>query len=301
MRKLADRFYQDRYLLLLMVPGILYYLLFRYLPMLGVLIGFEDFSYRKGVFGSTFVGLKHFIAFFSGPNVLPLFTNTVVIGVLNFVITLPVAIIFAILLSELMHRRFSGFVQAVSLMPYFISTVVIVGITLMMISPDTGIINRLIKAVTGKPIIFLAESSWFRPLYLITEIWQKNGWQAVIFTAAIVGIDPHLYEASSIDGAGRLRNIFSITLPSILPVIAVMFVLKVGQSLSLSFEKALLLQNPLTYARSDILDTYTYRRGLLDGSVSFATAVQFFEAVVSLLLVDLTNSIFRKLTGKGIW
>ena len=218
MRKIVDHLVKDRYLLLLMVPGILYYLLFRYLPMFGAAIAFEDFSYRKGVFGSTFVGLKHFIAFFSGPKVLPLFSNTVIIGVLNFVITLPVAIIFAILLSELIRRRFSGFVQAVSLMPYFISTVVIVGITFMMISPDTGIINHVIKVATGKPIIFLAEPGWFRPLYIITEIWQKNGWQAVIFTAAIVGIDPNLYEASALDGASRVRNILSITLPSILPV-----------------------------------------------------------------------------------
>jgi len=292
---------KDKYLLLLMIPGIVYYLTFRYLPMLGVAIAFEDFSYRKGVFGSTFVGLKHFLSFVTGPNFWPLLSNTVVVGALNIVITLPVSILFAILLSELGSRRFSGFVQAISLMPYFISTVVVVGITFMLIAPETGIVNRVIKAVTGNPIIFQADPGWFRPLYVITEMWQKNGWQAVVFTAAIVGIDPNLYEASAIDGAGRIRNILHITLPSIFPVIAVMMVLRVGSVMSLSFEKALLLQNPLTYATSDIIDTYTYRRGLLDGSVSFATAVELFKGILSLLLVDLTNTITRKLTNRGIW
>lgn len=301
MGKIIAHIRKDRYLLLLMIPGIAYYAVFRYLPMFGVAIAFEDFSYRKGVFGSTFVGLKHFLSFVTGPNFLPLLGNTAVVGVLNILITLPVSILFAIMLSELWNKKFGGFVQAISLMPYFISTVVIVGITFMLISPDTGIVNKIVKSVTGNPIIFMAEPGWFRPLYVITEIWQKNGWQAVVFTAAIVGIDPNLYEASAIDGAGRLRNILHVTLPSIFPVIAVMLVLRTGSIMSLSFEKALLLQNPLTYSTSDIIDTYTYRRGLLDGSVSFATAVELFKGVLSLLLVDATNSITRRLTGRGIW
>jgi putative aldouronate transport system permease protein len=301
MGKIIAHVRKDKYLLLLMIPGLAYYVVFRYLPMFGVAIAFEDFSYRKGVFGSAFVGLKHFISFASGPNFFPLLRNTAVVGILNILITLPVSILFAILLSELWNKKFSGFVQAISLMPYFISTVVIVGITFMLISPDTGIVNRIVKSVTGNPIIFMAEPRWFRPLYVITEIWQKNGWQAVVFTAAIVGIDQNLYEASAIDGAGRIRNVFHITLPSIFPVIAVMLVLRTGSIMSLSFEKALLLQNPLTYSTSDIIDTYTYRRGLLDGSVSFATSVELFKGVISLFLVYVTNTVTRKLTNRGIW
>ena len=186
-------------------------------------------------------------------------------------------------------------------MPYFIATVVVVGIAINLLAPGSGLINRFIKAFGGEEIYFIQSEGWFRPIYIITEIWQKNGWQAVIFIAAIVGIDPQLYEACEIDGGGRVRKLISITLPSIIPIISVMFVLRVGQIMSLSFEKTLMLQNPLTYGTSDIIDTYIYRRGFIYGDISYAAAVDVFKGTVALVFALSTNYVSKKLFNKGVF
>lgn len=292
---------RDKWLLLLALPGIIYYIIFRYLPMLGIIIAFEDFNIKKGVFGSEFVFLDNIILFVKNPSFFNILKNTILLGLMNVAITLPFAIVFALLLNEINNKMIKGFTQSVSLMPYFIATVVVVGIAINLVAPGSGLINRLIKSLGGEEIYFLQQETWFRPLYIITEIWQKNGWLAVVFIAAIVGIDPKLYEACEIDGGGRLKKLLYITLPSIFPIIAVMFVLRVGQIMSLSFEKTLMLQNPLTYGSSDIIDTYIYRRGFIHGDISYAAGVDVFKGAVALLFALSTNYVTRKLFHRGMF
>ncbi|WP_127586306.1 ABC transporter permease [Paenibacillus koleovorans] len=296
---LMERLKKDKWLLLLALPGLLYYIVFRYFPMFGIVMAFQDFSIRDGIFGSDFVGLKNIRMFINHPSFWMLLKNTVLLGLLSVVLTLPVAVLFAVLLTEIKSRLLSRFTQSIALMPYFIATVVIVGIAINMLAPETGLINRLIEALGGESIHFIQEPGWFRPIYIITEIWQKNGWLAVVFIAAILGIDQQLYEASAIDGAGRLKKLIHITIPLIFPIIAIMFVLRVGQIMNLSFEKTILLQNPLNYATSDIIDTYIYRRGFLHGDISYASAVDLFKGAVSLLFALGTNYVTKRLTSKS--
>ena len=291
---------RDKWLLLLLLPGLLYYIIFRYLPMIGIVIAFQDFNVKDGLFGSKFIGFKNIILFISNPSFFNLVKNTMLLGILNVVITVPIAVAFAIMLNELKSKYLSKFTQTVVLMPYFIATVVIVGIAINMLAPEKGLINRMMIALGGSNISFIQEPGWFRPIYIITEIWQKNGWLTVVFIAAIMGIDPQLYEACDIDGGGRLKKLLYITLPSIFPIIAVMFVLRVGQIMNLSFEKTLLLQNPLTYETSDIIDTYIYRRGFLSGDISYAASVDLFKGAVSLILALSTNYVSKKLTSKSV-
>lgn len=295
----AERLKRNRWLLALALPGLTYYVVFRYLPMFGIVIAFQDYSIRDGIFGSTFVGLKNFMLFIHYPNFLTILTNTVVLGFLSVALTLPVAVAFALLLNEIRSRLLNRFTQSVALMPYFIATVVIVGITINLLAPEQGLINRLIVALGGESVHFIQEPGWFRPIYIITEIWQKNGWLTVVFIAAILGIDQQLYEACSIDGGGRFKKLFHITLPSILPIIAIMFVLRVGQIMNLSFEKTILLQNPLNFATSDIIDTYIYRRGFLFGDISYAASVDVFKGIISLAFALGTNYLVKKLTSKS--
>ena len=292
---------RDKWLLLLALPGTLYYIIFRYFPMLGVVIAFQNFNIKDGIFGSKFVGAKNLLLFINNPNFYNIVKNTIVLGVLNVIITLPIAVIFALMLNEMKNKYLRKFTQSISLMPYFIATVVVVGIAINLLSPGSGLINQAINSLGGESISFIQEEAWFRPIYIITEVWQKNGWLSVIFIAAIMGIDPQLYEACSIDGGGRLKKLVYITLPSIIPIIAVMFVVRVGQIMSLSFEKTLMLQNPLTYVTSDIIDTYIYRRGFIYGDLSYAAAVDLFKGAVSLFFALSTNYINKKLTSKSVF
>ncbi len=292
---------RDKWLLLLALPGIVYYILFRYLPMFGIIIAFQDFSIKKGVFGSEFTGLKNILLFINNPSFFNIVKNTVVLGVLSVVITIPVAVVFALLLNEMKNKILRKLTQSITLIPYFIATVVVVGITINLLAPESGLINRMIVALGGENISFIQETAWFRPIYIITEVWQKNGWLVVVFIAAIMGIDLQLYEACSIDGGGRFKKLIYITLPSILPIIAVMFVLRIGQIMNLSFEKTLMLQNPLTYAISDIIDTYIYRRGFIYGDISYAAAVDVFKGAISLFFALSTNYLSKKMTSRSVF
>ena len=296
-----EKIIRDKWLLLLALPGTLYYIIFRYLPMFGIIIAFQDFNIKDGIFGSKFVGFRNIISFIQNPSFANIISNTIILGILNVIVILPIAVIFALLLNEMKNKYVRKFTQSISLMPYFIATVVVVGITINLLAPGTGLINRAIEALGGESKNFIQEAAGFRPIYIITEIWQKNGWFTVVFIAAITGIDPQLYEACSMDGGGRFKKLIYVTLPSIIPVIAVMFVLRVGQIMSVSFEKTLMLQNPLTYATSDIIDTYIYRRGFLYGDISYAAAVDLFKGAISLLFAFSTNYVNKKLTSRSVF
>ena len=294
---------KHKVLYLLMLPGILYYIIFKYVPMYGIIIAFQDFSIGKGILGSKFVGLKHFIEFFYvTPDSWKLIRNTIMLNVYDLLFHFPSPIILAILFHELRNKWFKGFVQSVSYMPHFLSTVVIAGILVTFLSPTTGVVNHLLVKVFGmEPMMFLGLPEWFRTIYVGSEIWQKIGWGTILYLAAIAGINPTLYEAAKMDGANRFQQIRHITLVGMLPGRIVLFVLTLGHFMETGFQKILLLYNSMNYETSDVINTFVYRRGILDADFSFATAVGLFQSVIGLILVVAANRIVRKYSETSVW
>lgn len=290
-------------LYLLMLPGILYYLIFKYLPMYGVVIAFQNFSIGRGVLGSKFVGMKHFIEFFvNTPDSWKLIRNTVMLNVYDLLFHFPAPVLLALLFHELRIRWFKRFVQTISYMPHFLSTVVIAGILVTFLSPSTGVVNHiLVKWFGMEPILFLGLPEWFRTIYVGSEIWQRVGWGTILYLAAIAGIDPTLYEAAKIDGANRFQQIRHITFVGMVPVMIILFVLNLGNFMETGFQKILLLYNSMTYETADVINTFVYRRGILDADFSFATAVGLFQSATGFVLVVLANRIARKYSETSLW
>lgn len=290
-------------LYLLMLPGILYYLIFKYAPMYGVIIAFQDYSIGRGILGSKFVGLKHFIEFFYiNPDSWKLIRNTVMLNVYDLLFHFPAPIVLAILFHEIKNKVFQRFVQSVSYMPHFLSTVVIAGIMVTFLSPQTGVVNFFLVKVFGmEPILFLGMPEWFRTIYVSSEIWQKIGWGTILYLAAIAGIDPTLYEAAKMDGANRFQQIRHITFVGMIPVMIILFVLTLGHFMESGFEKILLLYNSMNYETSDVIKTFVYRRGILDADFSFATAVGLFQSAIGFVLVVSANRIVRKYSQTSLW
>ncbi len=298
---IIKKFNKSKYLLLLFLPCLIYYIVFKYAPMWGVAIAFYDYSPFLGMEGSDFVGFEHFITFFSSPDALRTITNSVMLGVGSLVFGFPIPIIFALILNEVTGLRKKKFVQTISYMPHFLSAVVVVGVIQGALSPINGSVNGIIEFFGGESINFLETASWFRPVYIISGIWQEMGWGAIIYMAALAGIDTTLYEAASIDGASRWKQMTAITLPSLAPTIITMLLLKVGSVLSVGLEKALLLQRPVTYSTSDIIDTFVYRTGIVSGNLSYATAVGLFNSVVCLILLVFANSIAKRFSESSLF
>lgn len=287
---------------LLMLPGILYYILFKYVPMYGVLIGFQDYSVARGVFGSKWVGLKHFIAFFyETPDAWKLIRNTVLLNVYELLFYFPAPILLAILLSELKNVLFKRVVQTISYLPHFLSTVVIVGILVNFLSPQSGIVNHLLAALGFERILFLGLPEWFRTVYVGSELWQKLGWGTILYLAAIAGIDPTLYEAARMDGANRFQQIRHVTFIGMAPVIIILFVLNLGNMMEVGYQKIILMYNPMIYETADVINSFVYRRGILSADFSFATAVGLFQSAVGFLLVLLANRAARKYSDTSLW
>ncbi|MDR6555091.1 ABC transporter permease subunit [Paenibacillus qinlingensis] len=294
---------KHRALYLLMLPGILYYIIFKYVPMYGIIIAFQDYSIGKGILGSKFVGLKHFIEFFYvNPDSWKLIRNTVMLNVYDLLFGFPAPIILAILFHEIKNTTFKRVVQSISYMPHFLSTVVIAGILVTFLSPQTGIINFfLVKMFGMEPVLFLGIPSWFRTIYISSEIWQKIGWGTILYLAAIAGIDPTLYEAAKMDGANRYQQMRHITFVGMVPVMIILFVLTLGHFMETGYQKILLLYNSMNYETSDVINTFVYRRGILDADFSFATAVGLFQSVIGLILVIAANRIARKYSETSLW
>ncbi|NMO96411.1 ABC transporter permease [Paenibacillus lemnae] len=292
---------RDRQLLILFIPCFLFYLIFRYGPLYGLLIAFKDYSVFTGIIESPWVGLKHFINFFSGPDFWKLFKNTLILGVSSMVFSFPFPIILAILLNEVRVRWFKKSVQTISYLPSFLSVVIISSMVIDFLSPNNGMINQLLAVFGFEGKYFLIDPNWFRPIYIASDIWTHTGYEAIIYMAAIAGISPSLYEAAKVDGAKRRHMIFNITIPSLMPTIIIMFVLKTGSLLRIGYEKVLLLYNPMTYDVADVFSTFVYRKGLLEANYSYAAAVGLFEALVAMVLLLSSNYMSRKLGGKGLW
>lgn len=292
---------RTKYLQLMILPGVIYYIVFCYLPMYGVVIAFKDYNMRKGIMGSEWVGFENFVSFFTYPFCLRLIKNTVLLNVYNLLWSFPVPILFAILLNELRAGPYKKLVQTVSYLPHFISTVSIVGILFLILSPQTGFVNRIIAMFGGEPIYFMAETSWFRTLFVASGVWQNVGWDAIIYLAALTNVNPELYEAARIDGASRVKQILHVTLPAIQGTIVIMLILRMGQLMSSSTDKVLLMQTPITYEVSDIIGTYVYRRGLVSAEYSLGTAIDLFNSVINISLLLLANKISSKITGSGLF
>lgn len=292
---------RDRQLLILFIPCLLFYIIFRYGPLYGLIIAFKDYSVFTGIMESDWVGLKHFEKFFSSPDFWLLFKNTLLLGVYNLIFGFPFPIILAILLNEVRVRWFKRSVQTLSYLPSFLSVVIISSMIIDFLSPNQGIINQFIAALGFEKIYFLGEPSWFRTIYVSSDIWATVGYEAIIYMAAIAGINPSLYEAAKVDGAKRHHMIFRITIPAILPTIIIMFVLKTGSMLRIGYEKVLLLYSPMTYEVADVFSTYVYRKGLMESNYSYGAAVGLFEAVVAMILLLSSNYFSKRLGGSGLW
>ncbi len=288
-------------LYIMLIPFVAYFAIFCYKPMTGILIAFQDYSLFKGIGGSEWVGLKHFINFFSTPYFGRVLKNTIVLNLWGLALAFPAPIIFAVLLNEVRSTKLKKTVQTITYMPHFISTVVIAGIVINLLSPSYGILTILIEKLCGERIYFLTQPGYFRPIYTIMNIWQSMGYNAVIYIAAIAGIDTQLYEAAAIDGANKFRCIIHVTLPGIVPTIMTMLIMRVGNMLASATDSVLLLYQPATYEVSDIIGTYVYRTGLIDANYSYATAVSLFNSVVALILVGGANYTSKKVTEVGLW
>lgn len=289
-------------LYLMMVAPVCYFIVFKYLPMFGNILAFRRYQPGMGAYGTEWRGLYYFRRFLRDPAFWNAFKNTLALSLCNILVNFPLPILFAVLLSEVRSHKFKKVVQTISYMPRFISTVVVIAILNEILSPSSGILNRFLTNAFGiAPIYFTNQPQYFRAIYVLTDSWQFTGWTAIIYLAAITGINTDLFEAAQIDGAGRIKKIWYITIPSILPTIMVMLILQVGRMMNLGFEKVLLLYTPANSSVSDILDTLVYRTGLQNQNYSYASAIGLFSGVVGLILVSGSNAISRKTTGESIY
>lgn len=285
----------------MMILPVLYFIIFKYVPMVGNILAFRRYRPGQGMFGTEWT-LRYFERFLKDPAFWRAFRNTLVVSLENLAINFPLPIIFAILLNEVRSKYLKKIVQTISYMPRFISTVVVIAIMNEVLSPSTGLLNNFLHNVFGMtPVYFMNESSWFRPLYILSESWQYTGWTAIIYLAAITSISSDLYEAAEMDGATRIQQIFHVTIPSIMPTIMVMLIMNVGRMLSIGYEKVLLMYTPSNSGVSDIIDTLVYRTGLQNQNYSYATAIGLFGGIIGLILVSGSNAISRKLTDESLY
>ncbi|NOU66404.1 sugar ABC transporter permease [Paenibacillus qinlingensis] len=275
--------------------------MFRYVPMFGIVVSFMDYNVFKGITGSPWVGLKYYKLFLDNRDALVIIKNTILLGAFKLLFGFPAPIILALLMNELRSSIYKRFVQTVSYLPHFLSGVVVSSMIVLMLSPSTGWINHALQAMGLPAINFLQKAEWFRTIYVSSEIWQQVGWGSILFLAALTTIDPQLYEAAKMDGASRWKQTWNVTLPGIAPTIVIMFILQIGHVLEIGFEKVFLLSNPATYDTSDVISTYVYRVGVLQGSFSYATAIDLFMGVIGFLLVYTSNQISRRLGETSLW
>jgi len=290
------------YFVMMIIP-VAFFLLFRYWPMFGIAIAFQNYKLGDPFISpdSAWVGLRWFKFLFGRPDFLRLVRNTLALSLLGMFISFPISIMFALLLNEVRVRWLRTLTSNVSLLPYFISTVVIVGVMNNMFSLNDGIVNTLIAKLGGEKIDFMGNADWFRAMYTGSGIWQQTGFNAVVFTAAIAGIDPELYEAAALDGSNRWKNILHITIPCILPTIIIMFLLKIGSLMSVGYEKIILMYTPTTYETADVLSTYAYRTGIGDQKYSLSTAITLMNSVCNLILLISANKLTKKVSETSLW
>ena len=293
--------YRYRYLYLFFaLPLLLYYIVFKYVPLYGLQIAFKDYRITRTIWECPWVGFEHFQDFFSSIYFFRTLKNTLIISCLNLVFGFPVPIIFALLLNEVQNSKFKKIVQTVTYLPHFVSTVVICGLIVSFSAKD-GLFNDIIELFGGTRSDLLMSKEAFRPIYIASGIWSGFGWGSIIYLSALSSVDQEQYEAAYIDGAKRFQRMIYITLPGILPTIVIKLIMEVGSLMSVGHEKILLLYSPLTYEVADVISTYVYRKGLVDNDYSYSTAVGLFNSVINIILLVFTNTVSRRLTDTSLW
>ena len=289
-------------LYVIMIPAILFYIFFMYKPMWGLQIAFKDFKIFAGIDKSPWVGLKHFSTFLNSPYFARNLKNTLLINFYGLLFGFPIPILLALMLNEVKNLYFKKTIQTLTYLPHFISIVVIAGIVVNFLSPTNGLVNILIEKLGGEKVHFLIKKEYFRTIFITMNIWKEAGFNAIVYLAALSGIDPNLYEAAYVDGANKFKRIWHVTIPGIMPTIVVLLVLKIGGMLSVGYEAIILLYQPATFETADVISTYVYRMGLGDNAqYSYAAAVGLFNAVVSVILVVFANKVSKKLSGTSLW
>ncbi len=299
--QIRRRIWKQRYVYLMLIPVLLYFFLFRYWPMYWLRMAFYDFKILRGFDGSKFVGLKHFIRFFNSTDFWAILTNTLEINFSVLLFVFPVPILFALLLNEVSGRHFKKAIQTISYLPYFISTMIVVAMLNTLLSPSIGIVNRVIRTLGGEAVYFMGAERYFRPVYVLSAIWQNTGWSAIVYLCALTSIDPSLYEAAIVDGAGRLRQVWHITLPGIRSTIVIMFILQLGKIMNVGFEKVYLMQNDLNLGASEVISTYLYKMGIINANYSYSTTIGLFNSLINFAFILGSNTISRKSGEISLW
>ncbi|KAB8127491.1 sugar ABC transporter permease [Gracilibacillus oryzae] len=298
--KLLRRFKNSWQLYLFLLPALTFFIIFHYLPMYGVQIAFKDFYATEGIWGSPWIGFDHFTRFFDSYYFWRLLTNTLLLNLYQLAL-FPLPIILALAVNELRNGAFKKWVQTITYAPHFISVVVIVGMIVAFLDTITGLANHMITSLGGESVPFLTSPEWFRHIFVWSDVWQTLGWGSIIYLAALAGINPELHEAAKIDGATRMQRIRYINIPGILPTVVVLFILSLGNFMAVGFEKVLLLQNNLNSSTSDVIQTFVYESGLLEGQYSFASAIGLFDSMINIILLITVNQIAKKTSDNSLW
>lgn len=299
-RQICNRLIRGRWLYLMALLPVIYFIIFKFGPIYGLQIAFRNFRVRRGIWGSEWVGLEYFREYLTDPSFWILVRNTIVLGLGQIAFVFPCPIVFALLMNEIQSKTGQRIVQNISYLPHFISVVVVASMCSTFLASD-GIVNELLVAMGGESHLFMQDPAWFRPVYWLSSLWQELGWSAIIYVAALTNVDEQLYEAAVIDGANRWQQTLHVTLPAIKSTIAIMFIMAVGNIMSVSFEKVLLLQNELTYDVSDVISTFVYRKGLSGGQYSYSTAIDLFSTVTNFAMLLAANRICRLLGESSLW
>lgn len=292
---------KHKWLYIMLIPGLLYFIIFRYIPMFGVVMAFQNYSPFKGLLGSEFVGLLHFKNFFSGTDFMMLLANTLGISLLSLVLFFPAPIILSLFLNEIRHSGYKRTIQTFIYIPHFISWVIVASLTYQLLNVNDGIVNMIIKSVTGSTVDFLSKPQYFKGLIVGQSIWKETGYGTIIFLAALAGVDMQLYEAARVDGAGRWRLMWHITLPSIKGTVIMMLILRVGSILNTGYEQIFLMRNDLNISKAEVFDTYVYIKGIKNAQYSLSTAAGLFKSIVSMCMVLGANWLAKKAGESGIY
>ncbi|WP_082595637.1 ABC transporter permease [Paenibacillus sp. Soil750] len=296
------RMMQDKHLYMMLLPVISFYLLFKFAPMIGEIIAFKNYRFADGVFGSQWVGLKHFQMIFASPDFWRILRNTLVLNLYSLVFGFPIPVVLALLLNEVRRKWYKSIVQNMLYVPHFMSWAVLGGIVVAVLSPSTGVVNMVLKKISGgESVYFMADSFWWPLIYTLSSTWREAGWGTILYMAAMASIDPQLYDAAKMDGANKLRQIWHITLPGIRSTIAVLLILRMGQMMDVGLEQTLVLQNNSVLDVADVISTYVYRVGLQNMSYSYTTAIGLFQSAIGLILIVGVNRMIRMTGERGLW
>ncbi|MCS7462915.1 sugar ABC transporter permease [Paenibacillus doosanensis] len=298
---LTKRMLKNRWLYFMLLPGLIYFLLFKYLPMWGVMIAFQNYSPFEGFWGSEWVGFAHFKAFFADPSFGLIFRNTVILAVYNLLFFFPLPIVIALMLNELRAEMYKRFIQTMIYIPHFISWVVVVGIAYILFTPEGGIVNNILMQTGIGKVDFLLSNEWFRTMVIGEVMWKETGWGTILFLAALAGVDPQLYEAARMDGASRWQQLLHVTLPAIKSTVVILLILRLGNFMDSGFEQIFLMLNPMNREVGEVFDTFVYTSGLQQGQFSYATASNLFKSVIGIALVVGSNYLAKKAGEEGIY